>query len=74
MLYDEYDSFTFMVIVLFVIFMLIIFMSLIAYNIQSKPRPVNNKFNSQNPNNNVQPTISKCIPKPTPLPLNQQFY
>ena len=74
MLYDEYDSFTFMVIAIFVIFMLIIFMSLIAYNIQSKHRPVNNKFNSGNPINNVQPTISKCIPKPTPLQLNQQFY
>lgn len=64
MLYQDYDPFQFMIVVLFVIFMLIIFIVIIVYNILSRP---DNMYLTLY---NDTPITTKCIPKPTPLPAN----
>jgi len=71
MLYSSYDPFTFMVILLFIYFILILFIVIIIYNII---RGHNNNSNSNQINTVPQTTCLSCIPKPTPLSGNKQFY
>jgi len=70
MLYGNYDPFTFMVILLFIYFILILFIVIIIYNIIYR----HNNSNSNQINTIPQTTCVSCIPKPTPLSGNTQFY
>ena len=72
MLFDSYDPFTFMVILLFIYFMLLLFICIIIYNIIHR-----NKQNTcavESVSNIPLTTCVDCIPKPKQLPGNQQFY
>jgi hypothetical protein len=69
MLFESYDPFIFMVILLFIYFILILFIVIIIYNIIH-----NGKLNANpNANQNIVP-ITTCIAKPTLLTKNQQFF
>ena len=73
MLFDNYDPFVIMVILLFIYFMLILFIFMIIYNTIHR----NKQYNKlQKNSNNLVPstTCASCIPSPTPLPGNKQFY
>jgi hypothetical protein len=74
MLFDSYDPFTFMVILLFIYFMLLLFISIIIYNIIHRNKQNTNTNATESGSNIPLTTCINCIPKPTPLPGNQQFY
>ena len=73
MLYSSYDPFTFMVILLFIYFILILFIVIIIYNIIHRDN-TNSNTNSNQINTVPSTTCLTCIPKPTPLSGNKQFY
>jgi len=73
MLFGSYDPFTFMVILLFIYFILILFIVIIIYNIIHRAK-TNSNSNSNQMNTVPQTTCVSCIPKPTPLTGNKQFY
>jgi hypothetical protein len=72
MLYDSYDPFSFMVILLFIYFFLILFIVMIVYNLIQR-RKTEQQIALNNPTI-PQTTCADCIPKPTPLPGSKQFY
>lgn len=71
MLYSSYDPFTFMVILLFIYFVLVLFIVIIIYNIIHRG---NTNYNSNQINSVPLTTCLSCIPKPTPILGNKQFY
>ncbi len=72
MLYDSYDPFNFMVILLFVYFILLLFIVIIVYNLIRRKKA--EKQLQRNNQNIPQTTCVDCIPSPTPLIGNKQYY
>ena len=72
MLYDSYDPFTFMVILLFIYFILLLFIVIIFYNMIRRKKA--EKQSQQNTQIIPQTTCVDCIPAPTPLIGNKQYY
>jgi hypothetical protein len=72
MLYDSYDPFTFMVILLFIYFFLILFIIMIVYNLIQR-RKMEQQIQLNNPTI-PQTTCIDCIPSPTPLIGDKMYY
>ena len=67
---EEFDSFKFMLIVLFVIFMLILFLAMITYNVLYGRKKYKVKIATCSPDT----PSEKCIPKPTPIPPHNRLF
>ena len=71
----DFDPMVFMTLTIFIIFMLVGFITLISYNIldNNENRDYRFKIIGCNPESNMDPISGQCIPKPTPLPENRRF-
>jgi hypothetical protein len=73
---DSFDSFTFMMILLFVYLVLILFIFMLIYNnIHGTKKELVSALSSSKSNNNATTTTcSNCIPSPTPLLGESKYY
>lgn len=69
----DFDPMVFMTLTIFIIFMLVGFITLISYNILDNNENRDYRFKIIGCDANSDPVSGKCIPKPTPLPENRRF-
>ena len=67
----DFDPMVFMTLTIFIIFMLVGFITLISYNILDNNENRDYRFKIIGCNANS--VSGQCIPKPTPLPENRRF-
>ena len=69
----DFDPMVFMTLTIFIIFMLVGFITLISYNILDNNENRDYRFKIIGCDANSNTVSGQCIPKPTPLPENRRF-